>query len=72
MFSQKYEGIIYTYLFLAEYEMKNEVFNLYNSLYKQNIKNVMFDFIVPSDRRLVPKEYVKDLSMLDRVSIESI
>ena len=52
--------------------MKNEVFNLYNSLYKQNIKNVMFDFIVPSDRRLVPKEYVKDLSMLDRVSIESI
>lgn len=59
---KKYEGIIYTYLFLAEYEMKNEVFNLYNSLYKQNIKNVMFDFIVPSDRRLVPKEYVKDLS----------
>ncbi len=67
-----YEGINVTYLFLADYRIKNDVYNLYKSLTEHNFQNIMFDFFVPNDRELVPKEYIKDLSRLQRVSMESI
>ncbi|MEN8435944.1 hypothetical protein NX821_003204 (plasmid) [Clostridium septicum] len=69
---KKYEGINHMHLFLADYKIKNYVFNFYNLLIQNNIKNIMFDFIVPSELNLVPPEYIKDLSTLQRVSIESL
>lgn len=69
---KKYKGINHTYLFLSDYKRKSEVFNLYNLFIKHNIKNIMFDFIVPNDLNLLPKEYIRDLSILGRPSIKSI